>query len=694
MTFFLSVSHAVQAPPDVSTATLTADKISMDGGAKSGRAEGNVRLETETATLTGDEIEYHWESETGVVRNATGINPPWRFTAEKLTQTSPEIYFLDEGTLTSCDEVPPHYRIKSNTGKVRRGKRMTMKNARLVPDQTGIFWTPFYTRSLVPKKYRLRIEPGQTSRDGITVKTLLGYPFTPNTWTTARWDYLQYTGNGGGLQHIYNAPNVKGNFDSYYVRDTNPDPQPQSRRYTVLWNHYQRLTQRLAANAKLDIKSDQTFGNQFADVGNEVYVENQVRGLLSEGGFNYQFDNATMQMDFERKDKFDSTVSSRQFISRLTLPRITFNTAPLTSKKLPFYTSFNGSWTNDTQERTDPDENLRYKRSATAGAEVKKDFKVGKAMTLTPLLGYNESWDNRVLSSTYVVTEKDQYVGRYTTGLDGRRRFFRRLDLRLGYRYQVRNRVNQTKQEFKSNDYGVEINSLTGSFQTRIGRSSLVTLSSGYDYREAPRDDPEKYKHSSERITPPSFDLQYEVKKDVNLYFRETYSIYDSRTDSLINTPVNTSGELQLGNPVASRMFSQGFSYSKKSPGEDSQLFLTSKLKFYMTNKWYVDLLLSYRAVGEQKLDYRKVFPIERTIRVVRDLHCWILRAEFSSRPGRTDASFYIDLKANAKSSKNIFQEDHPSVYSTRNDGPDYDELFPPATPHDGPSAPVGEPGK
>ena len=98
-----------------------------------------------------------------------------------------------------------------------------------------------------------------------------------------------------------------------------------------------------------------------------------------------------------------------------------------------------------------------------------------------------------------------------------------------------------------------------------------------------------------------------------------------------------------------------------------------------MTKKWYVDLIVSYRAEGETKLQYTKVRPIERTIRVVRDLHCWILRMEFSKRPDRSDASFYIDLKAGASASKNVFDRTHQNEYSTstRHDGPELDQLFP-----------------
>ncbi|MCG3203755.1 MAG: LPS-assembly protein LptD [Elusimicrobia bacterium] len=660
------------------TATLKADKIRVNTKTRDGEAEGHIRLENASGLLLGERAIYDWETSTGVIYGARGLNEPWRISASEMTQLDPEYFYLKDGSITSCDEDPPHYRIRSRTGLLRRGKRIKLYRARLVPDDTPIFFTPFYTKSLIPKKYRLRIEPGQSSRDGFTAKTVLGYPLTPNTWTNIRWDYLQYTGNGGGLEHRYNTNQMRGVFDSYYIRDSNPDQEvPRSKRYTILWNHYQRITQQLTLNSKIDLKSDQVFGNSYRNVGNQVSVENQTRGLLSEAGFNYQFPVAAIQALFDRKDSFDSSVSSKQFISHLTIPRLIINTAPLKAKFFPIYTSLNGTYTNDTEVRTDPKNQLRYKKNATAGVELKRDFKIRKKLTLTPMAFYNQSWDNRVLSSTYVVTEKDQYVGRYTLGGDIRRRFYKRLDTRIGYRYGIRNRLNQTNQDFEANDYGVESNQLAATLESRIGRSTRLTLSSGYDYREAPRNDPMKYKHSSERITPPSLDISMEVRKNVSLFFRETYSVFDSRTKTPINTPANTSGEIQVGSLNNATYFSQGFSYSKKGFGNPSELFLTNKMKFYLTQKWYVDVFLSFRAVGEKKLNYRKLFPIERGLRVARDMHCWLFRAEFSSRPDRHEASFYIDLKTSVNKDQNVFNQGQPSVYSTRNEGPDYGEIFP-----------------
>ncbi len=638
-----------------STAILKADKIIVNTKTKQGYLKGNVSIEQSSGTIEGSEIYYDWQVSTGMIYNAEGVSPPWFFQAEKMIQESRGKYRLYRGYLTSCDLDPPHYLIRMRQGTVETGKRATLKNSKFVVDETTAFWFPVYSRSLKPKKYRLRVEPGSSGRDGIITKTLFGYPFTSNSYTNLKWDYFQYTGNGFGMDHSYFLPNVRGNLNSYYIRDINPDPQPQSRRFDLNWNHYQKFSQRLTANAKIDYKSDQTFGNQFLGSGSEGRVENSQRGLISEGGLNYQFPRASIEAQFKRQDRFDSTVSSKSFIGKLVLPRLSWTTAPLKFQGLPFYTNFSAAYTNETQDRIDPEETLRYQERANAAVQIKKDFRVSRKWTLTPTGGYSQTWQERDFELPEGTNEI--YQGRTNTGLGVRGRLTRTTDLNLNQNYVIRSQKDRWDIDEDSDDRGIETNQLTTSVVTRVGRSSLLTLSSGYDFRQAPRNNSSKYRHVSERISSPSLDLQYHATKNVAIFFREAYSLFDPGSRSVRRTPLNTSGEIQVSAPARSLYFSQGFNYSKTGSGADATLILNNKLRFYVTPHWYVDMFMNYQAIGPSGLNYKKGRPIERTVRVVRDLHCWILRMEFSERVGRKEASFYIDLKANLTPQKNIFTQ-------------------------------------
>ena len=658
-----------------STATLKADQIKLNTQKKQGQAEGSVQVIQGSATIRGDKAIYNWESSTGVFYGAEGADPPWRFSGKKVTQMDRGIYRFQRGLITSCEHDPPHYWIRSSRSKVRSGKRALLKNAHFKLGETSVLWTPFYTRSLIPKRYTLRVQPGASSRDGITNRTTLGYPFSKYSHTRFKWDYLQQTGNGWGIEHRYFHPRIKGNLDSYFIRDINSDPQPKSRRFTVLWNHFQKITDKLTMNSKLDLKSDQTFGNEFSDLGNQTRVENSARGVFSEGGFRYQFSKATLQLQADRRDKFDQTISSSNFISKLTVPKVTFNTIPIKWKHFPFYTSFTGNWINETLARSDPDKALRYQRSATAGVQIKKDFRIQKKWTLTPRMGFDERWQDRDLTKTEA--ENDIYNGRYNLGMDVRRKISRNVDTTVKHDYVARLEQNRINMDTKANDRGIERNLITGSVVTRVGRSTRLTLASGYDLRSPPKSDPDFYIHTSRRIVSPSLDAQIQLTRSLGLYFRETYSLFDNSTLRPTRTPANTAGEIQIGDFTSSTFFSHGFSYTKSASGVDASVTFTNKLKFFLTKHWHVNAFLSYRAEGPKKLNYRKVKPVEKTIEVVRDLHCWVLRMSFSDRTGIREASFHIDLKTNLKSQEDLYEKskDIP-FYTNREDTDENYELF------------------
>jgi hypothetical protein len=293
--------------------------------------------------------------------------------------------------------------------------------------------------------------------------------------------------------------------------------------------------------------------------------------------------------------------------------------------------------------------------------QIRREFRANNLLTLTPRGGYTQSWQDR--DTALPDSASDVYVGRYNTGIDARQRLSRWVDTTLSYDYAERLKRNRSIRDSEASDRGVEREQLTGSAVARIGRDTRVSAGSGYDLREHPRTEPSKYHHRSERVSPPFVDLQYQARRDISVFFRETYSVFDQRTRTPIRTPLNTAGEIQFGNSADLVYFSQGFSYTKPTFGQDSELLLTNKARFFLTPKWYIDGYLSYRAIANSGVDYKQVHPIEKTIRLVRDLHCWVLRMEFSKRPGRSEASFYIDLKANMRPQKNIFQTTSPSVY-------------------------------
>src|SRR5437879_2134777 len=111
---------------ETSTAILKADKITVNNREKKGHLERNVSIEQASSTVHGTEVFYDWQLSTGLIYNSVGVSPPWRFTADRMIQEAPGQFRMIDGYLTSCDENPPHYLIRSSKAKVVVGKRATL----------------------------------------------------------------------------------------------------------------------------------------------------------------------------------------------------------------------------------------------------------------------------------------------------------------------------------------------------------------------------------------------------------------------------------------------------------------------------------------------------------------------------------------------------------------------------------------
>jgi lipopolysaccharide assembly outer membrane protein LptD (OstA) len=573
------------AQVETSTGIMKADKITINTISKEGHAEGHFELLQDSGTLRGSEAHYNWQTSTGIVSNAEGSSLDWHFSGDKMIQTSPNVFTLRNGIVTSCDEDPPHYYLRSTRTKIVTGERMKMVNTRLAVGDTPIFYSPFFTKSLKPKKYKLRIEPGHSSRDGLITDTTLGYPFTTNTYTTFRWRFKERTGNDAGVDHSYFRPDLNGTLNYSYIRDYNPDPQPQHKETRIAWNHYntfsklRQLTMRVRAN----YTSSQDFGNQFGASGRDVRVESKEIGLLSEGELAYQFPKALLSTHFDRKDKFDNTVSSSSFISKLTLPRVSLATTELTFKNVPFKTNFTANYINETNERSDPKIALRYKQTVDTGVTIKREFLIKKRTTLTPSVGYRQTWSDRLVSTG--TDTKDYYVGRYNTGFNVRERLTRSVDLNLNHSYIVRFKPNQTIVETEAVDRGVEANQLNASVNSRVGRNTSLILTSGYNLQSNPRTDTSLYKNELARVTPPQASLQWEPIRDVMFDYSETYSVYDGSLRKEVYRPLNTSGGVQVGSVTSLVSFSHRFSYSKTPANTPAEVIFNDRLKFFLTPK-------------------------------------------------------------------------------------------------------------
>ncbi|MCX6349237.1 MAG: hypothetical protein NTV79_07045, partial [Candidatus Aureabacteria bacterium] len=199
---------------------LKADKITVYTERTEAFAEGNVEFYQDEDYLFTDKLRYDFLKEQGMLAPGEGYFDPWYGHAGKVVsdQTENEIA-LEEGSATTCDLEPPHYRIDSSEILLYPKDLIIIKNAVFYVYDIPLFYWPYYRRSLKDRCQGFFLYPGFRTDWGFYL--LSGYHWcAPDISLTAHLDWRYRRGFAYGLDgSFYVGDKGKGEWHSYYLRD-------------------------------------------------------------------------------------------------------------------------------------------------------------------------------------------------------------------------------------------------------------------------------------------------------------------------------------------------------------------------------------------------------------------------------------------------------------------------------------------
>ena len=137
------------------------------------RLRGNIRIKQEKSHARGEEASFHLAKETGWIREGTIFlhDPHLYVSGQNLQKIGPRTYSFQKATLTSCDDKPPDWSLKSSQGKVTLEGYATMWHPRFRIRNTPIFYSPFMLLPAKRKRQSGFLIPGYSTstRDGQSV---------------------------------------------------------------------------------------------------------------------------------------------------------------------------------------------------------------------------------------------------------------------------------------------------------------------------------------------------------------------------------------------------------------------------------------------------------------------------------------------------------------------------------------------
>jgi len=196
--------------------TMQADEATYNRRGDSLLLRGNVKIEDSTATVTCSEAQYSISSDTAFLRGVRVFQEPFYIVGEESVQSGDFSYFK-KAYITTCDLIPPHYKVSSSRLKLKKNDWMSMTNVCLSFHGIPAFYLPYYWQKIGEKKWDISVRAGRSRRKGNFAKTRFTWRFTKDFKTILINDYFRKLGYGKGLELDYKKPDIQSNLYAYHI---------------------------------------------------------------------------------------------------------------------------------------------------------------------------------------------------------------------------------------------------------------------------------------------------------------------------------------------------------------------------------------------------------------------------------------------------------------------------------------------
>lgn len=220
---------------------VTARRAEVDARTKTVIAEGDVVVDQGTRRLTGATLTFDFDSKTGTLTQASAfVSPGYFMTGDEISKVGEDVYTMEDGVFTSCEQDVPAWSFKLDRARVRVGGYARVKNASMRVKKVPVFYLPWLLWPVKEERTSglLVPQPGWSDRRGPSL-SLAYYQVLGRSYdTTFELDLFgeEFIGLGNELRYRP-SDGTRGNFVGYAIRDPAPEPGESEIRWKVNWDH-------------------------------------------------------------------------------------------------------------------------------------------------------------------------------------------------------------------------------------------------------------------------------------------------------------------------------------------------------------------------------------------------------------------------------------------------------------------------
>lgn len=583
-------------------------------------APSDFVMDDDTGTVYGKSGFFDYGNDTGYINEGRFQHMNFVFRGRSVS-FGPGGYVYRRASLTSCDEDPPHYRLRASRIHLAPERYFLAYNTVFFLGKFPVFYFPVIYKPMGRgTPFVSSFYPGYDERNGLYIKSNYMYRVNPNTRVKAYLDYFSRRGVGMGGEFDYRqAEKNITNLAVYRIREYGR----QTDRWGInggYWHAFNRFNESDPAQyygqAFFRLLSDPSFNNDFFRTNPFAVSPDKQASVAFTRNTRYTVTRVSAMGREERSltdpDKFRKAYESA--------PRLDFNTVSFSVPGIPVLNSFSGYFENAREA------GLNYYQKKGRGAwTVSKTVPLSRRVILSPSVFY----DQAVFLSTSARVS-DAWIGRYGGSVNLRYdRLWGSMDLR--YSNTQRLRENSFSVDSSSGDKGQELESLYADLFIMPRHNAYFRARTSYDLRDY-------YTASfARRLSPLIAEAYYAPRPSLDLYAQNSYS-FASGNQAFVTQATMGGKETYFGIGAAN--------YNTDS--EAWVLSNTFGFRPWRTSKWRAEAVLRYRMVPDGFMKFEAFRFFEKALTLYRDFHDFRTRWDFRVRAGGVkEFFFFVNLKMN-----------------------------------------------
>ncbi|PYS67189.1 MAG: hypothetical protein DMF73_19915, partial [Acidobacteria bacterium] len=200
------------------------DYARYDSHAHEVSVEGHVRIYRDVHIYVAEHGVYNIDTKQIRTSNARTEYYPYFLSGQNVTETSANVYHVEDSTFTTDDSPRPDFHLRARTVRVYENDHVVFQNVTFYVGKVPIFWWPYMYQSL-NDAFSFSIAPADLTSWGPSLLTQVTFPITDDIKGRVRLDYRGRRGVAIGFESDTDygkdkSSNVK--LKTYYIDDQNP----------------------------------------------------------------------------------------------------------------------------------------------------------------------------------------------------------------------------------------------------------------------------------------------------------------------------------------------------------------------------------------------------------------------------------------------------------------------------------------